>query len=126
MLRIVVETQAKCMNLHLTPSLSLHFFLYSLLLLLLFTMKFKSQLDTLMKEITTTQVQYVRCIKPNDENVSQIITRDRVLGQLRCGGVLEAVRVARAGFPIRMLHQVFLSRYYLLILPRYVCLHFYT
>lgn len=34
--------------------------------------------------------------------------------QLRCGGVLEAVRVSRAGFPHRMLHRDFFDRYHML------------
>lgn len=31
--------------------------------------------------------------------------------QLRCGGVLEAVRVARLGYPVRLIHAAFLKQY---------------
>jgi hypothetical protein len=34
-----------------------------------------------------------------------------IVEQLRCGGVLEAVRVSRAGYPIRETHDVFKARY---------------
>ncbi len=34
--------------------------------------------------------------------------------QLRYSGVLEAVRVSRAGYPTRYPHDVFVSRYYIL------------
>jgi hypothetical protein len=34
--------------------------------------------------------------------------------QLRCGGVLEAIRVTRAGYPNRFIHFEFLQRYRML------------
>lgn len=34
-----------------------------------------------------------------------------IIDQLRCGGVLEAVRVSRAGYQIKHLHDVFRARY---------------
>ena len=37
-----------------------------------------------------------------------------IVDQLRCGGVLEAVRVSRAGYPTRYPHNVFKARYYIL------------
>ena len=37
-----------------------------------------------------------------------------IIDQLRCGGVLEAVRVSRAGYPTRYPHNVFKARYYIL------------
>jgi myosin-5 len=37
-----------------------------------------------------------------------------IVDQLRCGGVLEAVRVSRAGYPTRYPHDVFRARYYIL------------
>ncbi len=37
-----------------------------------------------------------------------------IVEQLRYSGVLEAVRVSRAGFPTRFHHGIFLTRYYML------------
>ena len=50
-------------------------------------------------------------MKPNDENVPDDFHRIRITEQLRYGGVLEAVRVARSGFPVRLNHADFFHRY---------------
>ena len=73
--------------------------------------QFKAQLAYLMGRIHTTKPHYVRCIKPNDLNKPQLLQRNRVVEQLRCGGVLEAVKVSRSGFPYRLTHQEFYERY---------------
>ncbi|KAF1315992.1 Myosin-like protein, partial [Globisporangium splendens] len=78
--------------------------------------QFKMQLNELMEIIRSTTPHYVRCIKPNDRNVCDDFGCARVVEQLRSGGVLEAVRVARAGFPVRMSHQQFLDRYQRILL----------
>merc|ERR1711957_46000 len=54
---------------------------------------------------------YVRCLKPNDELVPNHFDRAAVAEQLRCGGILEAVRVARAGYSNHYSHDEFLRRY---------------
>ena len=73
--------------------------------------QFKEQLASLVSKIESTQPHYVRCVKPNDKNKPDIIDRIRLVEQLRCGGVLEAVKVARSGFPYRMTHEDFYSRF---------------
>lgn len=73
--------------------------------------QFKTQLAQLLGIIETTTPHYIRCIKPNDKNVANTFNRVRVVEQLRSGGVLEAVRVARAGYPIRLDHNVFCGKY---------------
>lgn len=73
--------------------------------------QFKLQLGELLEIIRATTPHYVRCIKPNDSSSSDDFDTRRVVEQLRSGGVLEAVRVARAGFPVRLSHDQFLNRY---------------
>jgi len=73
--------------------------------------QFKIQLNELLSTVRATTPRYVRCIKPNDSHVGSLFQSTRVVEQLRSGGVLEAVRVARAGFPVRLSHQQFLGRY---------------
>jgi myosin heavy subunit len=73
--------------------------------------QFKAQLGNLMDKIGQTEPHYIRCLKPNDEGMAGVICRQRVTEQLRCGGVLEAMRVARTGFPIRLVHGEFATRY---------------
>ena len=73
--------------------------------------QFKNQLHMLMNKINATAPHYIRCIKPNDLNSPDIFARMRTVDQLRYGGVLEAVRVARSGFPVRLHHADFYSQY---------------
>ena len=73
--------------------------------------QFAQQLKTLRSRIDLTVPHYIRCLKPNDELVPNLFQPKNVVDQLRCGGVLEAVRVSRAGYPTRYPHDVFLNRY---------------
>ena len=73
--------------------------------------QFRKQLGKLMKLIDTTSPHYVRCIKPNDQNKPEIFDRQRVNDQLKYSGILEAIRVARAGYPVRFKKEVFMDRY---------------
>ncbi|RLN94229.1 hypothetical protein BBJ28_00018826, partial [Nothophytophthora sp. Chile5] len=75
-------------------------------------LQFKEQLTTLLETLQQTNPHYVRCLKPNDGCKAGVYERDRVLNQLRCNGVMEAVRVARAGYPIRLPHDEFVARYF--------------
>eukprot|EP00981_Chlorochromonas_danica_P003888 scaffold736_cov197-Ochromonas_danica.AAC.2 len=77
--------------------------------------QFKEQLNSLMESIYSTTPHYIRCIKPNDRNEADNFHRLRVTEQLRYGGVLEAVRVARSGFPVRLSHGEFFARYRLIL-----------
>ena len=72
--------------------------------------QFRAQLASLLQRISATRPHYVRCLKPNDRNGPDQWHSRRVVNQLRCGGVLEAVRVARAGYPNRVTHAEFLAR----------------
>ena len=73
--------------------------------------QFKSQLAQLMEKVSSTMPHYIRCLKPNDQSMADKFDRKRTTEQLRYGGVLEAVRVARSGFPVRLTHSDFYSRY---------------
>jgi ankyrin repeat protein len=55
---------------------------------------------------------YVRCLKPNDNLEPDNFDPKNIVEQLRYCGVLEAVRVSRAGYPTRYPHEVFLTRYF--------------
>jgi myosin heavy subunit len=67
--------------------------------------QFKKQLRELMGVIRDTTPHYIRCIKPNSAMRPKLFDRQSAVSQLRCGGVLEAVRVARLGFPVRLQHD---------------------
>ena len=52
-----------------------------------------------------TEPHFIRCIKPNPQNVPDLFDRKGVTEQLRYGGVLQVVQVSRAGYPVRINHQ---------------------
>ncbi|CAN6465948.1 unnamed protein product [Victoria cruziana] len=73
--------------------------------------RFKQQLQALMETLKSTEPHYVRCIKPNSSSLPQKFENQSVLHQLRCGGVLEAVRISLAGYPTRRTYVEFLDRF---------------
>lgn len=76
--------------------------------------RFKQQLQALMETLNSTEPHYVRCVKPNSLNQPQKFEKLSVLHQLRCGGVLEAVRISLAGYPTRRSYSEFVDRFGLL------------
>ena len=80
--------------------------------------KFQMQLASMIESIEETSPHFIRCLKPNDQNAPNDFNHDRVLEQLQYGGVLEAVKVAQCGYPVRMIHSSFLERYKILQ-PKY-------
>ncbi|CAM9878291.1 unnamed protein product, partial [Ectocarpus sp. 12 AP-2014] len=76
--------------------------------------QFKENLNNLLGVVNLTHPHYVRCIKPNDQLIPARFNYVRIAEQLRNAGVLEVVRVARAGFPVRLGLHEFVERYALL------------
>ncbi|XXG73765.1 hypothetical protein AAC387_Pa07g2616 [Persea americana] len=73
--------------------------------------RFKQQLQALMETLSTTEPHYIRCVKPNTVLKPGIFENDNVLNQLRCGGVLEAIRISCAGYPTKRTFDEFLDRF---------------
>jgi myosin-5 len=69
----------------------------------------------LMNTIGSTNVHYIRCIKPNEAKVAWKFEGPMVLSQLQACGVLETVKISCAGYPTRWTYEEFASRYYMLI-----------
>ncbi|KAJ8106127.1 hypothetical protein OPT61_g9746 [Boeremia exigua] len=76
---------------------------------------FKSSLIELMATISSTDVHYIRCIKPNEAKAAWQFDGPMVLSQLRACGVLETVRISCAGYPTRWTYEEFALRYYMLV-----------
>ncbi len=64
-----------------------------------------------MTTLNQCQPLYIRCVKPNASSVPSRFDSGYALEQLRAGGVLEAVRIACAGFPTRKEFHAFVQRY---------------
>lgn len=62
-----------------------------------------------------------RCIKPNASKKPMTFDKNQVLHQLRCGGVMECIRITKgtisfaitilAGYPTRKVYDAFVRRY---------------
>ncbi|XP_071732062.1 myosin-11-like [Rutidosis leptorrhynchoides] len=76
--------------------------------------RFKLQLQQLMETLNATEPHYIRCVKPNNQLKPAIFENINILQQLRCGGVLEAIRISCAGYPTRRPFFEFINRFGLL------------
>ncbi|XP_038713709.1 myosin-6 [Tripterygium wilfordii] len=76
--------------------------------------RFKQQLQALLETLNATEPHYIRCVKPNNLLKPAIFENKNVLQQLRCGGVMEAIRISCAGFPTRKPFDEFVDRFGLL------------
>ncbi|KAL7473673.1 hypothetical protein ACHAXS_014162 [Conticribra weissflogii] len=72
---------------------------------------FSKQLSELRAKIDLTSPHYVRCLKPNGALIPDHFDPLMIVDQLRCAGVVEAVRVSRVGYPQRYNHAQFVARY---------------
>ncbi|XP_035995463.1 unconventional myosin-Ib isoform X4 [Fundulus heteroclitus] len=76
--------------------------------------QFKASVGTLMGNLQTKNPNYIRCIKPNDKKASHIFTESLVCHQVRYLGLMENVRVRRAGYAFRQAYEPCLERYKML------------
>ncbi|KAK4759356.1 hypothetical protein SAY87_022487 [Trapa incisa] len=76
--------------------------------------RFKLQLQQLMETLNSTEPHYIRCVKPNNLLKPAIFENVNIMQQLRCGGVLEAIRISCAGYPTRRPFFEFIHRFGLL------------
>nr|KJB26582.1 hypothetical protein B456_004G248700 [Gossypium raimondii] len=76
--------------------------------------RFKLQLQQLMETLNSTEPHYIRCVKPNNQLKPAIFENQNIMQQLRCGGVLEAIRISMAGYPTRKPFFEFINRFGLL------------
>ncbi|KAL2471932.1 Myosin family protein with Dil domain [Abeliophyllum distichum] len=73
--------------------------------------RFKLQLKSLMETLSLTEPHYIRCVKPNNVLKPAIFENLNIIQQLRCGGVLEAIRISCAGYPTRRTFDEFILRF---------------
>nr|XP_057947426.1 unconventional myosin-X isoform X3 [Doryrhamphus excisus] len=73
--------------------------------------QFRDSLHALMATLSASNPFFIRCIKPNMEKNPNIFDPEVVLNQLRYSGMLETVKIRRAGFPVRRTFKDFFMRY---------------
>ncbi|XP_071116024.1 unconventional myosin-Ic-like isoform X1 [Haliotis cracherodii] len=73
--------------------------------------QFKTSLAQLMDILMSKEPSYVRCVKPNDFKQPGVYDDRIVSHQVKYLGLMENLRVRRAGFAYRRPYEVFLKRY---------------
>ncbi|KAJ1962434.1 Myosin type-2 heavy chain 1, partial [Dipsacomyces acuminosporus] len=76
---------------------------------------FKRSLTGLMATLSETEMHYIRCIKPNEAKAAWVFQTNMVLSQLRSCGVIETIRISKAGYPSRVPIRTFNERYAILL-----------
>uniref|UniRef100_A0A674ITT3 Myosin VIIB n=1 Tax=Terrapene triunguis TaxID=2587831 RepID=A0A674ITT3_9SAUR len=77
--------------------------------------QFKQSLEQLMKILGSCQPYFIRCIKPNDYKKPLLFDRELCIRQLRYSGMMETIRIRKAGYPIRYSFAEFFERYRVLL-----------
>uniref|UniRef100_A0A4X1TKA4 Unconventional myosin-X n=1 Tax=Sus scrofa TaxID=9823 RepID=A0A4X1TKA4_PIG len=77
--------------------------------------QFKDSLHSLMATLSSSNPFFVRCIKPNMQKMPDQFDQAVVVNQLRYSGMLETVRIRKAGYAVRRPFQDFYKRYKVLL-----------
>eukprot|EP01083_Nonionella_stella_P110280 322569_1 len=76
------------------------------------TSVFYGGIKRLMRSLNQTEPYFVRCINPNKQKSSKVWNEGIVQHQLRCGGLLEALRVLKLGYPTRVPYKLLYEKYH--------------
>ena len=75
------------------------------------TSKFRDELNILMNDLNNSYLYFIRCIKPNNENLPNVWNSDKVEEQLNYCGIINALNLARQAYPVRMKKDAFIHKY---------------
>ncbi|MCP9259990.1 Unconventional myosin-IXb [Dirofilaria immitis] len=77
--------------------------------------QFQYSLSRLMKTLSQATPYFIRCIKSNNEKIPNHFDDNIILRQLRYTGMLETVRIRRAGYSVRIEYEDFVKQYRVLL-----------
>ncbi|EJD74213.1 hypothetical protein LOAG_18439 [Loa loa] len=77
--------------------------------------QFQHSLSRLMKTLSQATPYFIRCIKSNNEKIPNHFDDNIILRQLRYTGMLETVRIRRAGYSVRIEYEDFIKQYRMLL-----------
>jgi len=75
------------------------------------TNQFRSSLNALVDELDSSQLYFIRCLKPNEDNEACKWEEEKIINQLNYCGIISALELARQSFPVRMLKMDFIKKY---------------
>jgi len=78
------------------------------------SLRFKNQLLALSSTLSGTVPHYVRCIKTSASKENQFDDQYALL-QLKCTGMIDAVKIRKLGYAFRCTYDQFCNRYRLLV-----------
>ena len=55
-----------------------------------------------MSILSTSECNYIRCIRPNRQRTPDLFDNDYVISQLKAAGIMEAIDVTRRGFASKL------------------------
>lgn len=73
--------------------------------------QFRGSVNNLMDILICKEPSYIRCIKPSDTKAAGVFNDQLILHQVKYLGLMENLRVRRAGFAYRRSYEMFLRRY---------------
>ena len=76
--------------------------------------KFRSEMQSLVKELLSCQCSYVRCLKPNEQKKQFFVTPMFLFNQIQYLGILDTIKVRKEGFPTRKKYVEFFESFYFL------------
>jgi len=82
------------------------------------SMKIRSSAKALVGQLMQCAPHYVRCIKPNEEKAAMYMDEKRTLHQIKYLGIVQNVKVKKAGYAFRAHYETFWNGFYMLH-PKY-------
>ncbi|XP_055844229.1 unconventional myosin-IXa-like isoform X3 [Episyrphus balteatus] len=79
------------------------------------TAQFQNSLTALMDTLNQANPFFIRCIKSNAQKIPNKFDETTVVRQLRYTGMLETVRIRRAGYNVRLTYEEFIQLYRILL-----------